>query len=385
MKLLAIIGESSTAKDFLMSSNFDGWYAISRNVEELHLVLFTHNQEEYISSLSEKITLHVMRIPLSLSKNSLLRLTYETIYMIKMFKRNKFDIIILLTGSMYVFSCFLLRLLLFKPIIIIMLGNDFEIRSKLGNLSVWKKLSSKALNLLEWICIMLCNRVLCVGINLAKTLLRYGIPSSKISIVFNGVDTRKFSPKEKKSYVKKFRLLYAGRLSPEKRVHIIIQAFKLLKECDVKNVELKIVGDGPLKNYLIQYSENLDNITFIEKQRHDKMPDVINDSDVIILTSISEGLPSIVLEAMACGKPVICTPVGDLPYIIKDGINGFLLNNVSERNSFELAERLKMLILDKEYCKKVGLQARKAIEKLFDWDRIGERYYHCFREILGET
>ncbi|HGE70286.1 TPA: glycosyltransferase family 4 protein [Candidatus Poribacteria bacterium] len=386
MKLLAIVGESSTVENFLRQSNLDGWNAISRKVEEIHLVIFTYISKNSIFYLSEKIVLHAIWIPPLFSKNPLLRLTYATMYAIRLFKKiKKFDIIIFLTGSIYIFSCFLFRLLLFKHLVVIVLGNDFEIRLKLGDVSIWRKLSSRVLNLLELACIMLSDRVLCVGISLSKALLARGIPSSKIRIVFNGVNTRKFLPRKKNSCGKKFRLLYAGRLSPEKRVNVIIQAFKLLKKYGVKGIELKIVGDGPLKTCLTRYARNLEDITFIERQQHDKMPSIINDSDILILTSISEGLPSIVLEAMACGKPVICTPVGDIPYIIKDGVNSFLLNNVSERNSFELAERLKMLILDKEYCKKVGLRARKAVEKLFDWDRIGERYYHCFREILGET
>jgi len=383
--VVAIVGESSTVEDFLKQSNFDGWYAISRNVEELHLVLFTHIREDTIFYLPEKITLHAIWIPPPFSKNPLLRLTYATIYMIRLFKKIDKDKIILLMGGMYIFSCLLLRFLLFKPMVMIMLGNEFEIRLKCGDVSIWRKVYSRVLNLLELVCIMLCDRVLCVSINLAKVLLRYGIPSSKIRIVFNGVDTHKFSPRRKDSCVKKFRLLYAGRLSPEKRVHIIIQAFKLLKKWGIKDIELKIVGDGPLKTCLIRYAKDLDDITFIERQPHDKMPSVINDSDILILTSMSEGLPSIVLESMACGKPVICTPVGDIPYIVKDMVNGFLLKHVSESNSFELAERLRMLIFNKEYCEKVGLQARKTVRKLFNWDEIGKRYYRCFREILEKS
>ncbi len=124
---------------------------------------------------------------------------------------------------------------------------------------------------------------------------------------------------------------YIGRLSEEKGIINFIKATSdfLTPETDLK---ILIGGDGPLKKDLISYIDNdktnsvFDYVGWI---RHEELPDYLNKLRLLILPSYSEGLPNIMLEAMACGTPILASSVGAIPDIIISGENGFLMENNS--------------------------------------------------------
>jgi len=124
---------------------------------------------------------------------------------------------------------------------------------------------------------------------------------------------------------------YVGRLSNEKGILNLINAFQILRN---KNFEVKmtIIGDGPLHSKIIKFIEtnNFQDTIFVKSWvPHSDLPRYYNQFKILVLPSFTEGLPNVVLEAMACGTPVLCNRVGAIPDIIENEKNGFLLTNNS--------------------------------------------------------
>lgn len=123
---------------------------------------------------------------------------------------------------------------------------------------------------------------------------------------------------------------YIGRLSKEKGVMNFVKAIPdVLKFCDA---EFLICGDGPLLNKIKDYigNHNLENNVILPGWiSHDEIYKYLEQLKLLVLPSYTEGLPNIVLESMACGTPVLATPVGAVPDIIDDGVTGFIMDNNS--------------------------------------------------------
>jgi glycosyltransferase involved in cell wall biosynthesis len=124
---------------------------------------------------------------------------------------------------------------------------------------------------------------------------------------------------------------YVGRLSPEKGILNLIEAIPAILD-KRKDIQFTVIGDGKLKPVIEEYAldnqleEYLDLKGWIP---HDELCAYFNDFKVLILPSFTEGLPGVVLEAMACGTPVLSTKVGSMPDIIGNNVNGFLLEDNS--------------------------------------------------------
>jgi len=163
---------------------------------------------------------------------------------------------------------------------------------------------------------------------------------------------------------------YVGRLSGEKGVFNFIEAIPLIQECD-----FVVIGDGNLRSKITGYI-NENNLS--EKVRlmgwvsHDELPEYLNKLKLLVLPSYTEGLPNIMLEAMACGTPVLATPVGAIPDVIKDGETGFLLENNSPECIAETA--LKILHMPDDKLEKVSDNDRALVEEKFTFEAAVERW-----------
>jgi len=163
---------------------------------------------------------------------------------------------------------------------------------------------------------------------------------------------------------------YVGRLSGEKGVLNFIEAMPLVQECD-----FIIIGDGNLRSEITEYifKKNLSNkVKLTGWIPHDKLPNYLNELKLLILPSYTEGLPNIMLEAMACGTPVLATKVGAIPDIIKDGETGFFL----EDNSPECIAKsiLNILNMPDEKLEQVSESARKFVEDEFTFEKVAARW-----------
>jgi glycosyltransferase involved in cell wall biosynthesis len=123
-----------------------------------------------------------------------------------------------------------------------------------------------------------------------------------------------------------FRILYSGRPGPEKRIHLIIEMAKQLHN---ENIQFEFLGD---MSSLIKSSDH-PYIKFHGNIKDDeKINSIYANAHLLLITSTTEGFPMVVMEAMVNGCAIIATPVGDIPYHVKNNINGFLFNSIDDES-----------------------------------------------------
>lgn len=169
---------------------------------------------------------------------------------------------------------------------------------------------------------------------------------------------------------------FVGRLVQAKGLTYLFSATKELQKKH-SNVVVLIVGDGPQRTELETMAADLGiNVVFAGWQS-DPRP-FYSMMDVFVLPSFFEGLPNVVLEAMAMNKPVIATKVGGNLDVIANGENGFL---VGTRDSHQLASALTTLIENEDVRHRMGKANREKIQTLFQWSRAVEEVEKVYNEI----
>jgi len=171
---------------------------------------------------------------------------------------------------------------------------------------------------------------------------------------------------------------YIGRLSEEKGILNFVSALPgILKENN--NLKVFIIGDGPLNDQIrtnLVQSNILKNVTFTGWLPHNELPHYLNELRVLVLPSNTEGLSNIMLEAMACGTPVLSTPVGAIPDFITDGETGFLMEN----NSPECIEKNLIRVLHFPNIEKIIINAQNLLEKEFTFESAVNRYCEILKK-----
>ena len=178
---------------------------------------------------------------------------------------------------------------------------------------------------------------------------------------------------------------FLSRLSKEKGVINLVEAVPLLlnsiKNID-RNIDIMIYGNGPLKDEINKIMRENDLSSYVQLKgripSHDMVASVLNEFKLLVLPSNVEGLPTIILEAMACGTPVLVTPVGSIPAVIKDGETGFIL----EDNSPECIAKNIIRVLEHQNLEKIVKNARDLIEKDYSYEAAVERYRKILEELL---
>ena len=201
----------------------------------------------------------------------------------------------------------------------------------------------------------------------------------QVKVIPNGVDLEKFKPNIKKKNNNIFRILFVGRLVKQKRVEFIIKAvYLLIKENkELKNkIYCKIIGEGHLGNKLKNLTKDLkldDVIEFSSWIDRECLPSEYQKAKVFILPSINEGMPLVVLEALASGLPIIATRVYGSEELVKDSANGMLISNEKE-----LMSALLELIKNKNLREVYG-QKSLELSKKYSWKEVARQYLN----ILG--
>lgn len=216
----------------------------------------------------------------------------------------------------------------------------------------------------------------------------------KLKIIPMGVHTGLFQNeadretlKSKYAIQSKFVLLFIGRLVEKKGVSYLIKAMPEIVSKN-KNVTLLICGDGPLREELEQLTEKWklqEFVRFVGYVTGEKKIDYFSLSDCLIIPSLvtesgdTEGLPVVILEGLAAGKPIIASDVGGVKDVIKDGWNGFL---IEQRNPDQIAAKVLELISNGEMRTKFSKNALEASEE-YDWVVIGKKYGEIGRDIIA--
>jgi len=207
-------------------------------------------------------------------------------------------------------------------------------------------------------------------------------PYHDIQIITNGVDTDIFFPLKDKSNNSKVKLLFVSRLMPQKGIDTLINACGILKEKEIKDFSLTVVGDGhqrTLMEELINKNGLKDFVNHLGWINLENLPDIYRSADIFILPSSMEGMPSVVLQAMASGLPIIATRVDGFKEILEENVNGFF---AEYNNPKDLADQIEKLIKSKELRDKMS---KKSLEKAknFSWDYIADQYLKLYKSMLG--
>jgi glycosyltransferase involved in cell wall biosynthesis len=166
---------------------------------------------------------------------------------------------------------------------------------------------------------------------------------------------------------------YVGRLSEEKGILNLIDAMPLVLKKKAE-IQFMICGEGSLADQIGRKIKagNLEAITKLIKWiPHDDVPRYLNEFKLLVLPSSTEGLPNILLEAMACGTPVLATPVGAIPDIIRDGQNGFLLMS---NNPEHIADKTAKILNNSGLLEKVSTNAFEYVRQEFNEQKALESW-----------
>ena len=172
--------------------------------------------------------------------------------------------------------------------------------------------------------------------------------------------------------------IYLGRLSKEKGVDILIKAFT----CEeLSEVHLLIVGKGPEEAHLRRLAGGRPNIHFIgEKPRYEALK-YVKGSDILLLPSRREGMPTTLLEAMALKTPIIASAVGGCLELIENGQNGVL---VQPDDHISLRQAIISAFSDKNRMRKLAEHAYQRVINEFSWEKAVERYLQIYELVLNE-
>ena len=230
----------------------------------------------------------------------------------------------------------------------------------------WQTLTS----LLDKWLIRSAQRVIVVSEPLRDQLVSFGVAPSRIALLRNGILLDDYPAGYVSDRLKTEFGLHGckvvgivGRLSPEKAHHVFLEMARRLRTRR-SDVKFLIVGDGPMMADLRTRARELglDGTVVFTGHRAD-MLDVYAAIDVLVLCSITEGLPNAVLEAFACGKPVVATRVGGVPDLVS-AETGFL---VEPGDAEGLAARVTSLLEDDRLAAALGANARRLVEEKFNF------------------
>ena len=168
-------------------------------------------------------------------------------------------------------------------------------------------------------------------------------------------------------------VLFVGMLIFLKGIHILIQAMEPVIR-QIPDAKLLIIGRGGYKSQLEKLVSELGlegKVEFVDHVPQAALRDYMRMCRVLVLPSLSEGLPRVLIEAMACGKPVIGTNVGGIPSLIHDGVNGFL---IPPNDPEALAEKLIYLLSNEDKAVRMGAKGREFVTQTFSTERYVEGY-----------
>ncbi len=180
----------------------------------------------------------------------------------------------------------------------------------------------------------------------------------------------------------KVRILSVGRFTAQKDYLTALRAIELLNERGMgEKIEYIIVGDGELLRKMKKWISRMcpGNVTMIVNPAN--VDDYYVDSDIFLLSSISEGMPNSIMEAFNYSLPVVSTDVGDAKYLVRDGESGYL---VSPREPGSLADKLSILIHDYELRISFGKLGHEMLIRDFSEERFRKQYITLLENILRE-
>jgi len=211
-----------------------------------------------------------------------------------------------------------------------------------------------------------------------KDLALKTAPELRIKVILNGVDNQSFYPAKKMP--KKMVILCNSRLGKRKGIEYLIKAMPEVL-AKVPQTRLILVGEGVEKEKLKRLTQSLKiakKVRFLSKVKHGKLPSIYRNASLFVLPSLSESLSNSLLEALACGLPVVATKVGGNSELVTKK-NGVL---TPPTNSQTLAEGIIRLLSKPGLRKNMG-KANRQMVKQFDWKKTAGKYFEIYCRLVN--
>ena len=208
-----------------------------------------------------------------------------------------------------------------------------------------------------------------------KTFIDKGVDPNKLILIPSGVDAERFYPTQKEDKV--FRMIFCGVACVKKGTHDLLEAFRKL---DIEGSELWIIGKvaPDFRQILGKYEGNIKIVDYVPREELYKY---YSQGSVFVIPSLEEGLSKVMLEAMACGLPVIATPNTGAEDVVVDGEDGFIVP-VGDIN--RLTEKILFLYENEKVRKAMGERAREKILNNFTMEHYCERFIEFVVKGIGE-
>jgi glycosyltransferase involved in cell wall biosynthesis len=219
---------------------------------------------------------------------------------------------------------------------------------------------------------------------------RYGVPSEKVEIIPNGIETKKFrcSKKACKNFIEKyqidrnsFKILFVSRIVPHKHPDKLIKAVKnFIKD---ENVEVLIIGSIVSNDYLEMLRKLVGKDRRIHLIGEVEFKDLVaayNSSNLFVFLSTWDALSAVVLEAMCCGLPILATRTGCVPFVVKEEENGFFVDRLDEK---EIAKKiLEIMNLDSNTLLKIKRNNEEKIRKGYEWKKKVKDIIKVYEKVI---
>lgn len=206
-------------------------------------------------------------------------------------------------------------------------------------------------------------------------------PSADVEVITNGFDANRFNCG--KTGGKSCRILFVGRCEEAKGIKELLEAFNILHKNN-KELRLTLVGEPILKDWISNFIQLNKISSFVEiagAVKHQDLPAFYNKSSIFVLPSYTEGMPTVLFEAMGSKLPVVVTAVGGVPEVIKDGVNGLL---IQPRSVKELVEKIGVLLSKPALSLRIAEQGYDDASSNYTWDASAKKLHAVYKRILKD-
>ena len=282
----------------------------------------------------------------------------------KLLKKNNYNLV----HAWFGIPCGFIATLLGKPYIVSLRGSDVPFyNSRFKNLD---KYFFRYLSKLIW---KKAKTVIANSQGL-KELAQKTAPNQEIQVIHNGVDTNEFKFSKTKEKSRNLRILCVARLIRRKGIDYLIKALGKLKN---QGFILTIIGDGKERESLVSLAKKLkidSKVKFLGPVPHPEIIKYYQQNDIFILPSLNEGMSNTVLEAMACGLPIIATNVGGSRELVKD--NGFI---VKPKSILEIKNAIENYLNKHSLLLEQGKISIEIAEKM-SWQDVTKQYLEIYKK-----
>lgn len=223
-----------------------------------------------------------------------------------------------------------------------------------------------------------CNKITALSHALADATAALGVAPEKIQIIPNGVATDNFTPLD--STERERIIVYVGSFIERKGVRYLLTAMaEVLRS--FPDYRLVLIGAGPQQNELEKLAAAYgisEKVVFTGFLSQDKVRDWLQRAKIFVLPSLEEGLGVVLLEALACGTPIVASNIGGIVDVVTPDVGKL----IPPADAHALAEALFEL-LEKAPWTEMSWRARRRAVEVYDWKRIGAQYIDVYRSVLA--